>query len=646
MRESLLIIAVWLPFFGFLLNGVLALRKSLNTTFISFIGVGAILSSFGIFIYLTLALNDNVSLIHGIQTTFFEWLQVGGLEVNFAYRLDGLSVFMAWIITGIGSLIHIYSVGYMSQEKEHFARFFTYLNLFIFFMLHLVLADNLLLMFMGWEGVGLCSYLLIGFDHHKNSAASAGKKAFITNRVGDAGFLLGIFLLYREVGSLNYSQIYSYLASVGVSDQTLNLIAIFLFIGAIGKSAQIPLYVWLPDAMAGPTPVSALIHAATMVTAGLFMIARLAPVFLGAIDASIVIAYIGAFTALFAALIAITQTDIKKVLAYSTVSQLGYMFLAMGVGAYGAGMFHLMTHAFFKALLFLGSGAVIVALHHEQDMRKMGGLSKYLRFVMVIFWVGSVAISGIPGFAGFFSKDIILEKAFTFKYGGSFLFAAGLITALLTSFYIYRLVFLTFHRSEYQSSHKPGKVSWHMKFPLLVLACLSIIGGYIGLPKLFTGQPAMIIAYFDHVLAVPSTNIAYSWHWHISHQTELYLMLTSIGAGLIGLFWAWFRYQHLKLLPIADNAYRKNFVRLSFHKFYVDEIYQKILLNPAKKLAIFSYKVIDHQTIDAVVDGIGEVALTFSTIFKRLQTGKVGHYVLYMVIFLIFMLAVLIKGIS
>ncbi len=644
MLGFLLIVAIWLPFVGFLLNGLLALFRKNNQTLVSFIGVGSILTSFGIFAYLTLAFNQNVISIDGVQVTFFEWIHVGGLRVDFAYRLDGLSVFMAWIITGIGSLIHIYSTGYMASEKEDFARFFTYLNLFIFFMLHLVLGSNLVLMFVGWEGVGLCSYLLIGFDFHKDNAASAGKKAFITNRVGDAGFLLGIFLLYQEVGSLNYGEIYAHLSSTGISSDTLNLIAIFLFIGAIGKSAQIPLYVWLPDAMAGPTPVSALIHAATMVTAGLFMIVRLAPVFLGAPEASCFIAYTGAFTAFFAALIALTQTDIKKLLAYSTVSQLGYMFLAMGVGAYGAGMFHLMTHAFFKALLFLGSGAVILALHHQQDMRKMGGLHSSLKFIAIIFWVGAIAISGIPGFAGFFSKDMILEQAFSFKYGGGFLFSLGLVTALLTSFYVYRLIFLSFHGEKYRGNHTPRNVGWSMKFPLLVLAILSIIGGYVGLPKLITHRPPSIVNYFDSILPVRPSELSQSWHTHISHQTEVYLLLLSISVALIGLIFAWLRYHHKKLVPVADGAYREDFVRMSFHKFYVDEFYQRILLNPIRKLAHLSYHFFDRQIIDSTVDGLAELSLAVSSLFKRLQTGKVGHYALYMVFFLMCMFIIVARG--
>jgi NADH-quinone oxidoreductase subunit L len=376
-----------------------------------------------------------------------EWIHAGNFKVNFAYQVDQLSLYMTLIITGIGSLIHVYSMGYMHGD-EGFNRFFVYLNLFIFSMLNLVLGDNLVLMFLGWEGVGLCSYLLIGFDYHKSSAANAGMKAFITNRIGDVGFAVGIFLTYWYTGSVVYTDILSALPTAIPFKEIINWVAFAFFIGAIGKSAQIPLYVWLPDAMAGPTPVSALIHAATMVTAGVFMIARLNPIFMAAEIASDYIAITGAVTALFAATIGLYQTDIKKVLAYSTVSQLGYMFLAMGVGAYTAGMFHLMTHAFFKALMFLGSGSVIHAMHHEQDMRNMGNLKNYMKITWITFMIGTLAIAGIPPFSGFFSKDLILEKAFGHHGIGPLLWGLGFLGALTTAFYMFRLVFLTFYGKE------------------------------------------------------------------------------------------------------------------------------------------------------------------------------------------------------
>ncbi len=653
MDNILLIIAVWLPLLGFLINGLLALRgKPANQLLVAVAGVGSVAVSFGIFVWLTLnkqAWGQGDAQI----ATFFNWLNLEGLQLAFAYRFDGLSAFMAWIVTGIGTLIHIYSTGYMKEEKEDFARFFAYLNLFIFSMLHLVLGDNLALLFLGWEGVGLCSYLLIGFDHHKDFAAAAGKKAFITNRIGDAGFLIGMFLLFNLTGSLQYDTIYLRLS--GFTDTAfLNTVAFFLFIGAMGKSAQIPLYVWLPDAMAGPTPVSALIHAATMVTAGIFMMARLAPVFLGAPETSTFIAFIGGSTALFAALIALTQTDIKKVLAYSTVSQLGYMFMAMGVGAYGAGMFHLMTHAFFKALLFLGSGAVILALHHEQDMRKMGGLFKHLKLLAILFWVGAIAISGIPGFSGFFSKDMILEHAYTHAKGGKILFGMGIVTALLTSFYMYRLIFLTFHTKEDavskmahshhghnhhgdHSHHGGGLVplGWNIYLPLVVLGILSVVGGYVGLPHLITHETPAIVTYFDKVLAIPPGEIAAGWKVSATHAEEWALMGGSVAVALLGLVLAFVIYQKKNLLPIADGAYRKPLVKWSFHKFYVDELYEALLLNPIKKFAFFCYRVVDARFIDGMVDGLGAAATAFGSALRRLQTGFVGDYAVYIVVGLI-----------
>ena len=637
-------VAIWLPFVGFVINGLLALKKINRITLTSLVGVGSVALPFGIFSYLTFLSNTDILSSEGIRVFFFQWIKAGTFQVDFAYRLDGLSLFMVWIITGVGSLIHLYSTGYMAEEKEHYARFFSYLNLFIFFMLHLVLGDNLVLMFLGWEGVGLCSYLLIGFDYQKNFASTAGKKAFITNRIGDAGFLLGMFLLYREAGSLNYSEIFSYMMAESIPAETIHWIAILFFIGAIGKSAQIPLHVWLPDAMAGPTPVSALIHAATMVTAGLFMIVRLAPIFLSAPEASLVIAYVGAFTAFFSALIAVTQTNIKKVLAYSTISQLGYMFLALGVGAYGAGMFHLMTHAFFKALLFLGSGAVIIAFHHEQDMRKMGKLHSPLKFISIIFWIGAIAISGIPGFSGFFSKDMILEQAYTYKNGGNFLFSIGLASAFLTSFYMYRLIFLTFYGEKIRSTHKVHDVGWNMKFPLLVLAILSVVGGYVGLPHLFTHRQAAIVEYFDTILPVTPTQTTAAWHNEISIQIEALLMISSIFAAILGLLFAFYRYQKLQDVPVADGAFRRLFTRYSYHKFYVDELYSKIILKPIKRIAHFSYRTIDDKIIDGMVDGLAQAALFFGSVAKRLQTGQVNHYTFYIVLYILLLLGFFIGG--
>lgn len=660
MNEALLISAIWIPLAGFIINGLLSLKKGpAPKVLVNLAGVGSALVSFLIFAYLTFQ-TESFGSDAALRAVFFNWLNLDSLTLDFAYRLDGLSVFMAWIVTGIGSLIHIYSTGYMAEEKDDYARFFAYLNLFIFSMLHLVMGDNMALLFLGWEGVGLCSYLLIGFDHHKNFAAAAGKKAFITNRIGDAGFLIGMFMIFSLTGSFQYDDINSALVPGSVPASMLNIIAVFLFIGAMGKSAQIPLYVWLPDAMAGPTPVSALIHAATMVTAGVFMIARLSVVFLGAPEASTFIAFTGATTAIVAALIALTQTDIKKVLAYSTVSQLGYMFMAMGVGAYGAGLFHLMTHAFFKALLFLGSGAVIIALHHEQDMRKMGGLFKHLKLIAVVFWVGAIAISGIPGLSGFFSKDMILEHAYMHANGGKILWGMGFVTALLTSFYIYRLIFLTFHTREDATEkvhphHGEGHdashgffhhVGWNMKGPLVVLAVLSVIGGYVGLPHLFTHTDPAIMKYFDRVLAIAPSAVEESWKVKASYAEQWLLMGLSVAVALGGLVLAYILYQKKNRIPIPDGAYRTMLVSASYRKFLVDEAYAAVLLRPLKKLADFSYRKIDAGFIDGIIDGFGEAGLRFGSLFSRLQSGNTGQYALFMAVGAVMALVIILGGLA
>lgn len=463
--ENLIPALVALPLIGFLVSGLFGkwlkgFTGILSTTVV-FLSFGLALVSFNQFKPMQTVIPEIV--------TLFPWITTGGLNVSIAYQVDQLSLYMVLIITGIGSLIHLYSIGYMKDDPG-FARYFAYLNLFIFSMLNLVLAENLILLFLGWEGVGLCSYLLIGFDYHKETAANAGMKAFIVNRIGDLGMLLGIALVFWYTGSVSFTTISEAILEVPSFRYILPLTAVCFFIGAIGKSAQLPLHVWLPDAMAGPTPVSALIHAATMVTAGIFLIARLNPIFLSAPQVGYWIVVIGSITAFFAATIGLFQNDIKKVLAYSTVSQLGYMFVAMGAGAYVAGLFHLMTHAFFKALLFLGSGSVIHALHHEQDLRNMGGLKKQMRITWITFLIGSLAISGIPPFSGFFSKDLILEK--TYAYGTLF-YGLGIITALLTAFYMFRMTYLTFYGESRISSHKTSHLHESplvMTIPLVILS--------------------------------------------------------------------------------------------------------------------------------------------------------------------------------
>ncbi|HKK20412.1 MAG TPA: NADH-quinone oxidoreductase subunit L, partial [candidate division Zixibacteria bacterium] len=478
-----------LPLVGFLINGLLI--GKLNRAVISAVACASIgisfLISLGLFFQLK-ALPVEMRVMHQV---LFSWIPAGSFEVNIAYLLDPLSAVMILVVTGVGFLIHVYSIGYMSHEPG-LGRYFAYLNLFTFAMLTLVLADNFLLMFVGWEGVGLCSYLLIGYWFEKKSAADAGKKAFIVNRIGDFGFLLGMFIIFWHIGSLDFLTVTKMAPHIFVAGgAVITTACLLLFLGATGKSAQIPLYIWLPDAMEGPTPVSALIHAATMVTAGVYMLARTNALFIMAPDALLVVAIIGAATALFAATIGLAQNDIKRVLAYSTVSQLGYMFLACGVASFTAGIFHLMTHAFFKALLFLGAGSVIHAMSDEQDMRHMGGLRKH---VPVTFWtmlMATLAISGIPGFSGFFSKDEILWQSYSSPYGGPIFWVIGFITAGLTAFYMFRLMYMTFFGKERMNDHQREHLHESpkvMTIPLIALAVLSVIGGWVGIPHLLGGS--------------------------------------------------------------------------------------------------------------------------------------------------------------
>ena len=629
--EQILITSIWLPLLGFIINSFLATRQATSFTILlaTIFGIFSVVLPFLGFVFLTFNTNSIIHASGGLHAVFFEWIKVANLNINFAYQLDSLSLFMAWIITGIGSLIHIYSVGYMAHEKNDFARFFAYLNLFIFAMLHLVLGDNIVITFLGWEGVGLCSYLLIAFDRHKISAAEAGNKAFIVNRIGDAGFLIGIFLLFYTVGSLDYTAIIYYFQDTNVSLYLINLICIFLFIGAMGKSAQLPLYVWLPDAMAGPTPVSALIHAATMVTAGIFIICKLSVLFAFAQYVSIFISFVGAITAITGAIIALTQTDIKKILAYSTMSQLGYMFVAVGVGAYGAGMFHLMTHAFFKALLFLSSGAVIIALHHEQDIRKMGKLAGSIPYITIVFWIGALALSGMPAFSGFFSKDMILEEAFTFSRGGVLLYSVGLITALLTSFYVFRLMFITFHSKSFRFTHKVEHVSLFIKAPLFILAILSIVGGYVGLPHLFTHTDSPIIKYFSQIIPPSVTHIVHEHHKEIDSNIALILMLLSIIVVFIGLAFAWYRYQYQGHIPKEDNEPRTQWVNFSFNKLYVDELYNLLFVVPLKRFSTFLYNKIDLKWINGIFNGFADLCLYLGDLIKRCDNGQTSQYALY-----------------
>jgi NADH-quinone oxidoreductase subunit L len=564
--------------------------------------------------------------------TYFTWISAGGFQADFALQLDQLTVIMLLVVTGVGWLIHIYSSGYMHDDPGY-RRFFSYLNLFMFFMLILILAANYLLMFVGWEGVGLCSYLLIGFFFLKQSATNAGNKAFWVNRIGDFGFLLGVLLIFKTFGTLNFSTVLSQAASMSADPAghigTLTAIALLLFVGAAGKSAQLPLYVWLPDAMEGPTPVSALIHAATMVTAGVYMVVRSHAIFTNAPVAMQLVAIVGCATALFAATIGLVQTDIKKVLAYSTVSQLGYMFLACGVGAFGAGVFHLMTHAFFKGLLFLAAGSVIHAMGGEQDMRKMGGLRKK---IPVTFWtmlMGTLAIAGIPGFSGFFSKDEILGEALRVNpiLGWLGVFAAG-----LTSFYMFRLIFLTFFGEKRYDEHH---VHVHespksMTIPLTVLAILSVCGGWMAAPALVGGAN-----HFENFLA-PALNAPVVYTDTVSNVALLsgatggiLLALTGapVIAGLLGLLLAWWFYIQSPETPKKLAASLSGPYNLLYGKYFIDEIYQAVIVRPLVWVSDrVLWHAVDEGVIDGTVNGVATVSRETGDRLRHANTGNIRSY--------------------
>jgi NADH-quinone oxidoreductase subunit L len=579
------------------------------------------------------------------------WIRVSGFQVDFSFYLDQLSLVMILVVTGVGFLIHIYSVGYM-WEDDGFYRFMSYLNLFMFFMLTLVLAKNYLLMFIGWEGVGLASYLLIGFWFTKDSAASAGKKAFIVNRIGDFGFLVALFLLIKHFGTLDYATLFSKIepiASETTGAGLLTSIGLLLMLGAAGKSAQIPLYVWLPDAMEGPTPVSALIHAATMVTAGVYMVARSHVIFDRAPSALMVVAIIGTLTALFAATIGIAQTDIKKVLAYSTVSQLGYMFMACGVAAYSAGIFHLMTHAFFKGLLFLAAGSVIHGIGGEQDMRKMGGLRQYMPITFIVMGIATLAIAGIPGFAGFFSKDEILWQAYSSTHGGNWVYwLIGVITAFITSFYMFRLMFLTFggeyrggpaahdvkhqsadaHAMHDKSSHgghghgEPHESPWVMLAPLCVLALLSVIGGYIGIGGRFEHFLAPVFqssaaADLARETAAEST----------SKSTEHVLMGISILAAFGGWYLAFLLYSRRPELPARIAASLGGMYKAVVNKYYVDELYATLFVKPlVDGSSAILWRGIDQCIIYYSINDAADGTRHASDAVRHMQSGNLRSY--------------------
>lgn len=619
---------VWLvpliPLLGFVINGLG--RNTLSKNLIGFIGSSVIFISFAISVGIFFELGADANKSHEIF--LFDWISAGKLNIPLSFLVDPLSSIMLLIITGVGFLIHIYSIGYMHAD-EAFGKFFSYLNLFIFFMLLLVLGSNYIVMFIGWEGVGLCSYLLIGFWYTNSSYASAAKKAFIMNRIGDLGFLLGVFFIFTTFGTVEFSKIFPQAANMLPGNGSIALIALLLFIGACGKSAQLPLFTWLPDAMAGPTPVSALIHAATMVTAGVYMIARSNVLFDLAPMIQHIIAIVGLATAVLGAIIALTQTDIKKVLAYSTVSQLGYMFLGLGVGAYNGAFFHVITHAFFKALLFLCAGSVIHALHHEQDMRHMGGLRKKLPVTFMTMLIGTIAIAGLPPFSGFFSKDEILAHVYAHD---KTMWAIGVFTAFLTAFYMFRMLFLTFsgkYRGTHHAEEKIHESPKSMTIPLIVLAVLSAIGGMIGIPEALGGNHWLshwMAPVIKHATEGPD------------HATEYMLMAVSVVGVLIAIGFAYVKYVKQNHIPLPDEGKRSALANLSYQKFYIDEIYDLLIRRPLDALSTFFYKIIDNKIVDGIVNGLGWSTSEASKGLRLVQSGNVGFYLLMMVVGIISLL--------
>jgi len=633
---------ILLPFLGFLANGFIAFRWPQRKALVSAVGVGSVALAFalaaGIFGRL---LGGGAHLEEPYVRTYWHWFAVGDLVVDAALQVDQLSMVMALVVTGVGSLIHVFSVGYMGGDPGY-ARYFAYLNLFIAFMLVLVLGASFPVLFIGWEGVGLCSYLLIGFWYKERKNAAAGLKAFLVNRIGDAGFLVAMFLIFRELGTLDIAGVTREAPQVlGHGGGTVTAIALLLFLGCTGKSAQIPLHTWLPDAMAGPTPVSALIHAATMVTAGVFLVARVGVLFALAPVAQVVVAGVGALTAVFAATIGCKQWDIKKVLAYSTVSQLGYMFMAVGAGAYAAGIFHLVTHAFFKALLFLGSGSVIHAMHHAyhathrhddpQDMRNMGGLSVYLGTTARTMWIATLAIAGIPPLAGFFSKDEILASVFARGHLAPFwylVWTLGAVAALLTAFYMTRLMRYTFHgpnrtgEAERQHLHEsPGM----MTVPLVALAVLTVVGGAINLPH-FLPAAAWLHHWLEPATAAAAAVLSEA---HLGAAAEYTLIAAAVAIAVTGIWLARTRLDPAALVPAARAPAETGFQKLLLEKWRVDELYDAAIVRPIVWVSRnVLWKVVDAIAIDGLaVNGTAVVARTVGWLGTRLQTGQVGTYV-------------------
>jgi NADH-quinone oxidoreductase subunit L len=638
---------VWLipvlPLAGVMINGFFGRRiERANKSLVHWIGCGTVGLAFLVTCLLFLKMLGLEPDKRLYDFTWFTWMASGDFSVAIGYQIDPLSMFMCMFVTGVGFLIHIYSIGYMWTDEGSYFRFFTYLNLFMFSMINLILADNFVLMFLGWEGVGLCSYLLIAFWFTDKANAVAGKKAFITNRVGDFFFAIGMLLLLVNLGkhgvwSLNFTDVFSN-ASL-LSPGLITVICLLFFLGCTAKSAQIPLYIWLPDAMAGPTPVSALIHAATMVTAGVYFVARCNILFAMSPLAMQVVAVVGALTAFFAATMALTHNDIKKVLAYSTISQLGYMFLGLGVGAFAAGLFHVLTHSFFKALLFMCSGCVIHAMGGEQDMRYMGGLRKKMPITFYTMVIGTLAIIGFPGFSGFFSKDEILWKAFSSPSGNSMLWLIGVLAAAMTAFYMFRLIFMTFFNEcraseEVQKHiHEPPK---SMTFPLIVLAFLSIVGGLIGIPAALGGsnlvehflEPIMGLGAGKIFQDAAGTAVLHEAHAaaHASYMTEYILMAITSTIVLAGVGLAYMMYMQKRTIPETLAQKFPVFYKLLLNKWYIDELYEWNVIKPLHSFSLFLWQVADVKIIDGIVNGTARFFMGCGSKLRNIQSGYVQRY--------------------
>jgi len=643
-----------LPLAGFVLNGALALAWPKAKPLVTAIGVGSVAAAFVVAVLVVRALAA-AHLGAPVVFTYWDWIPVGTLHVPAALQLDQLSAVMLLVVTGVGSLIHVFSVGYMGDDPGY-ARYFAYLNLFVFFMLTLVLGASFPVMFVGWEGVGLCSYLLIGFWFNERINADAGKKAFIVNRIGDVGFLIAMLLIFQHIGALGFGEVFAK-APTALSGSAATAIALFLFLGCTGKSAQIPLYTWLPDAMQGPTPVSALIHAATMVTAGVYLVARCGVLFAMSPVASAAVAGVGALTALFSATIALKQWDIKRVLAYSTVSQLGYMFLGVGTGATAAGIFHLATHAFFKALLFLGSGSVIYAMHHAyhathshddaQDMRNMGGLRHHLPWTWVLMWIATLAIAGVPPLSGFFSKDEILGAAFArgaLVPGWYVFWGMGLAAALLTAFYMTRLMLYTFHGSNRTGDAARAhlhEAPWVMTGPLVALGVLSAVGGIMNLPDLVRGGERLA-----HWLEPVTRASAALWpEAPVGAATEWTLIAIAVVVALTGIVGALRLLKPEALVPAKVAPPETGPGKLLWKKWYVDEIYDTLIVRPVMWVSrVVLWKVVDEKIVDgAGVNGTAAVSRALGWLGSRLQTGELGFYVVLFVVGVVLVLRAVVR---